>query len=55
MGFMVHVCAGRVLAELGAAHPNSHLKADPVGKVKGVDSLNTDLVALGGFGGCRNA
>lgn len=36
MGFMVHVCARRMLAELGAAHPNSHLKTDPVGKVKKV-------------------
>lgn len=52
---MVHVCAEPVLAELGAAHPHSHVKAVPVGKVEGVDSLKTDPVALGGFGGCRNA
>lgn len=55
MGFMVHVCAGLLLVELGAADPVSHVNAVSIEKVKGVDSLNIPLVALVGFGVCRNA
>lgn len=54
MGFMVHVCVGLLLMEPGAADPISHLNAVSSEKVKGVD-LNPDLVALVGFGVCRNA
>lgn len=55
MGFMVHSCAGLPLVELGAAEPSSHLNAVSIEEVKGVDSLNADLVALVGLGVCRNA
>lgn len=55
MGFTVHVCAGLLLAEPGAADPISHINAVSTEKVKSVDSLNTSLVALVGFGVCRNA
>lgn len=50
MGFMGHVCAELLLAVPGAADPISSIE-----KVKSVDSLNTNLVALVGFGVCRNA
>lgn len=55
MGFMVHVCAELLLVEPGAADPISHINVVSIEKVKSADSPNVNLVALVGFGVCRNA